>query len=104
MYLEQWSPRDRALAEGLLLQQDETCTCGNPRWLCHHPDTQGQWDVVDDVCYAAEALAQAMDDGAEPEPGLMRHTVLKDDYTPPRMSVLRTRMQAIHDHDRGIIR
>lgn len=102
MYLEQWSPRDRALAEGSILEEDERCGCGNPRWLCHHPATQGQWDVVDDVCYATEALSEASDDGKEPEPGLMRHTVLKHDFTPPRMSDLREGIHTIHAKDRGI--
>jgi len=71
--------------------------------LCHHPDTQGQWDVIDDVCYAAEALAETADDKGDPEPGLMRYAVLKPDYTPPRITELREGLNELHDKDRGII-
>lgn len=105
MYLEQWSERDRSLAEGHIVEQDGICSCGNQRSLCHHPDTQGQWDVIDDVCYATEALEDAASgDGEKPEPGLMRHAILKSDYTPPRLSVLREQLQITHDKDRGVIR
>lgn len=105
VYLEQWSARDRGLAEAHLLERDGRCgTCGNQAALCHHPATQGQWDVIEDVCYATEALAEAADDDGEPEPGLMRYAVLKADFAPPRLSVLREGLQTTHDKDRGITR
>lgn len=57
----------------LSLYEAQLCQCGCGQWAedAHDPDTDGEWEVIDDdVCYAGAALEQWQKENAEDaEPG-----------------------------------
>jgi hypothetical protein len=55
-YLHEWSNRDRALAEGLLLLEAGTGPHGIPLRLALDPDNDGWFEVDEHVDYAQAAI------------------------------------------------
>lgn len=57
----------------LSLYESMLCGCGCGQWAedAHDPDTDGEWEVIDDdVCYAGAALDEWRSENAESaEPG-----------------------------------
>lgn len=84
-YLEQWSGRDRGLAEAHVLGRRLLCPCGcgQPRKLAHDEDTEGWWEVHEVQCQARKALEDARPEKSEDdEAGTMRFVTLDPHYTP----------------------
>lgn len=83
-YLEKWSPRDRGLAEALIVHEDTTHgPCGHQLSESTNDDMDGWYEVDDStVCHACAALERFRDeakDGAEP--GVLLRVV---DVRPPQ--------------------
>lgn len=78
-----WGDRDRKLAEGLILHEGNTHTCGHNRDRSTNPDMDGWYEAVEDVCYACAALERRQADYGEsnqPPPGTILRVV---DTRPP---------------------
>lgn len=46
------------------------CSCGNPRWECHHKDNAGLYEVQSVVCHAQAAVDEhTRQKDFKPEPG-----------------------------------
>lgn len=57
-YLNDWTARDRGLAEALLQYEDGLHSCGHPLSRSAHPDMDGYYEVdTEVVCYACAAQA-----------------------------------------------
>jgi hypothetical protein len=68
-YLREWSSRDRALAEGLLLFESGTGPHGIPMRYALDPDNDGWFEVDERVDYAQAAIErwrESMHGKAEP--------------------------------------
>jgi hypothetical protein len=84
-YLEQWSERDRKLAESTILKDRALycqCGCGQLKRLAHDPDTEGWWKVGEVRCEARVAMEQDIEDDKKPEPGVLKYVYLDPAYKP----------------------
>ena len=61
--LGDWDKRDRNLLEAYQIIEDETCgECGNPVWICRAEDSNVQFSIEKDTCYAKRAYEEATTD------------------------------------------
>lgn len=70
--LDDWCQTDFLLTQAYEVLQEQRCPCGCGQWadVAHDPETEGLWEVVDDVtCYAGAALHRWRKDNNEPRPG-----------------------------------
>jgi hypothetical protein len=74
-YLTKWTPRDRALAAGLLAYEASLNEVGIPSWIAQDPEIDGWYEVEEYEDYVAAALDRWRQESKEPAPG-MRARVL----------------------------
>lgn len=70
-YLTKWSPRDRALAEGLLLRETGDDPNGIPWDVALDPESDGWLEVDEKVNFAQAAVDRWRKDTKEPGPGVV---------------------------------
>lgn len=53
-----WTDFDYQLVEAYQTLQDETCSCGNPVWLCRVEHRNVKFTVIPSICYAQAEIAK----------------------------------------------
>lgn len=75
-YLTEWSPRNRGLAEGLLLYEDDLGPYGYTRRAAMDEANEGEFEVEELHDFAQQAIDEWRKDNETPEPGVVPRVVL----------------------------